>query len=81
MTYCLVNYETGSITVPDLKNLKAAWRIYGGPFCMVRCFIVRQQLTASQLSRLPEALRERLHSPDGSVEWLERLFRLEDPRG
>jgi hypothetical protein len=80
MTYCIVDYETGTITVPDLKNLKAAWKTYGGPFCMVRRFIVEKQLTASQLRRLPEALRARLHSPDGSVEWLEHLYRLEDPR-
>lgn len=34
----------------------------------------------SQLRRLPEALKARLHSPDDSVDFLERLYRLEDPR-
>jgi hypothetical protein len=80
MTFCKIDREMATIEVPDLRNLKAAWKTYGGPFCMVRRFIVGKKLTDSQLRRLPEALRARLHSPDGSVEWLEHLYRLEDPR-
>ena len=30
---------------------------------------------------MPEALKERLHCPDDSVGFLERLYGLEDPRG
>jgi len=68
------------IEVPDHKNLLAAWRLHGGPGTLVGRFIVGKPLTASQLSRLPEALKARLYSPDDSVDFLERLYGLEDPR-
>jgi hypothetical protein len=54
---------------------------YGGPLCFVRRFIVGKPLTASQIRRLPEALKARLHSPDDSVGFLERMYRLPDMRG
>jgi hypothetical protein len=76
-----ISPSTGTIEVLDHKSLIAAWREYGGPLCFVRHFIVGKQLTASQLRRLPEALKARLHSPDDSVGFLDRLYGLEDPRG
>jgi hypothetical protein len=79
LAFMKISPQTGTIEVPDLKSLTAAWRTYGGPFCMVRHFIVAKPLTASQLSRLPGPLKARLE-PDDMV-WLERLYRLEDPRG
>jgi hypothetical protein len=75
-----VSPQTGTIEVPDLKSLIAAWRTYGGPFCMVRRFIVEKPLTASQLHRLPGPLKARLESDEAAV-WLERLYGREDPRG
>lgn len=80
MAFMKVSPQTGTIEVPDLKSLTAAWRTYGGPSCLVRRFIVEKPLTASQLRRLPGPLRARLEV-DGAVAWLERLYRLEDPRG
>jgi hypothetical protein len=74
-----VSPQTGTIEVPDLKSLMAAWRTYGGPFCMDRRFIVEKPLTVSQLRRLPGPLRARLEF-DEAVVWLERLYCLEDPR-
>jgi len=41
-------------------------------------FIVGKPLTASQLSRLPDALKAR--GSDGSLGFLARLYGLEDPR-
>lgn len=78
MAFMKVSPQTGTIEVPDLKSLIAAWRTYGGPFCMVRRFIVEKPLTASQLRLLPEPLKARLEPDD--VVWLERLYRLVDPR-
>jgi hypothetical protein len=80
MTFMRIQRST-TIEVPDHKNLLAAWRLHGGPGSLVARFIVDKPLTASQLSRLPEALKARLHSPDDSVDFLERLYGLEDPRG
>jgi hypothetical protein len=79
MTYMKVTPST-TVEVPDHKNLLAAWRIHGGPAMLVARFIVRKPLTESQLLRLPEALKERLHCLDDAVDFLERLFGLEDPR-
>lgn len=72
-----------TIEVPDHKNLLAAWMLHGpGTGSLVRFrFIVGKPLTASQLRRLPEALKERLQCADDSVAFLERLYGLEDPRG
>lgn len=80
MTVMRIQRST-AIEVPDHKSLIAAWRLHGGPGSLVARFIVDKPLTASQLSRLPEALKARLHSPDDSVDFLERLYCLEDPRG
>ena len=82
MAFMKVSPQTGTIEVPNLKSLIAAWRTYGGPFCMVRRFIVRREkpLTVLQLRRLPGPLRARLVS-DEAVVWLEHLYGLEDPRG
>jgi len=80
MTFMRIQRST-TIEVPDHKNLLAAWRLHGGPGTLVGRFIVDKPLTASQLSRLPEALKARLCSPDDSVDFLERLYGLEDPRG
>jgi len=80
MTFMRIQRST-TIEVPDHKNLLAAWRLHGGPGTLVGRFIVGKPLTASQLSRLPEALKARLCSPDDSVDFLERLYGLEDPRG
>lgn len=80
MTITKVSPQTGTIEVPDFKSLMAAWKTYGGPFCMVRRFIVEKPLTASQLGRLPGPLRARI-AVDDAVVWLERLYGLEDPRG
>lgn len=79
MAFMKVSPQTGTIEVPDLKSLTAAWRTYGGPFCMVRRFMVEKPLTASQLRRLPGPLRARLEA-DEAVAWLERLYSLVDPR-
>lgn len=82
MTVMAFNPQTGTVEVPDHKSLRAAWKTFGGPFggpfCMVRRFIVEKPLTASQLRQLPGPLRARLEPED--VLWLERLYRLEDPR-
>ena len=51
------------------------------PATLVGRILVDKPLTALQLSRLPEALKVRLHSPDDSVGFLDRLYGLEDPRG
>jgi hypothetical protein len=81
MAYMKISPSTGTIEVPDHKSLLAAWREYGGPLCFVRRFIVGKPLTASQLRRLPEALKERLHGPNNALDFLDRLYGLEDPRG
>lgn len=73
-------YRTATVEVPDLESLKAAWKQYGGPFCLVASFIVKKPLTESQFRRLPKALRNMVSYPDDSVAWLERLYRLEDTR-
>lgn len=51
------------------------------PCSLAAHFIVKRPLTVSQLRRLPEALKKKLHCPDDSVDFLERLHGLEDPRG
>ena len=80
MAFMLIDRST-TIEVADHKNLLAAWRLHGGPLTLVGRFIVRKPLTASQLRRLPGALRGMLHYPDDSVDFLERLYSLDDPRG
>jgi hypothetical protein len=73
-------HRSATIEVPDIHNLRAAWKTYGGPLCLVSRFVVQKPLTQSQLQRLPKALRELVSCPDDSVAWLERLYGLEDPR-
>ena len=50
------------ITVPDHRNLLAAWRTYRDPLKLnlVRCFVCKKPLTENQLRRLPAGLRARL---------------------
>jgi hypothetical protein len=74
-----------TITVPDHRNLLAAWRTYGNPLCaaLVGSFHVDTPLTDAQLRRLPTDLRERLTNgepPCTSVVELERIFGLPDMR-
>jgi hypothetical protein len=76
--------KSATIEVPDHNSLLGAWRTYGGvgPFCPVGRFIVKKPLTASQLKRLPNGLRQLISYPDGlGVSWFDELYRLEDPRG
>jgi hypothetical protein len=68
-----------TVTVPDLKGLRAAWA-HLCPGTLVGRFIVQKPLTPAQLRRLPVDLRDRLESMDDSVGFLERLYGLEDPR-
>lgn len=56
MTYANV-HSTTTVTVPDYKNLMAAWKEYGGQVSLVGRFIVKKPLTAAQLRRLPKGLR------------------------
>jgi len=67
------------ITVKDHKGLRQAWKRYGGAFPLVGEFVVRKPLTESQLRRLPEGLRALVRTAD-DVSFLERLYRLPDPR-
>ena len=53
---------------------------HGGPGTLVGRFILDKPLTASQLRRLPEALKARLYCPGASVGFLEWLYGLEGPR-
>ena len=69
-----------TIEASDHPNLRSSWREYGGPSTLVGRFIVDKPLTASQLRRLPEALKARLYCPDDSVDFPERLYGLPDPR-
>jgi hypothetical protein len=68
------------IEVADHKNLLVAWRSHGGIDTLVGRFIVRKPLTVSQLSRLPKALKAKLHCPDDALDFLERLAALPDLR-
>ena len=58
MTY--MRFNPATVTVPNHKNLLAAWKQYGGPLSVVGRFIVEKPLTESQLRRLPKGLRELL---------------------
>jgi hypothetical protein len=58
MTYCRIE-SASTVTVPSLKSLLAAWRLYGHTG-LVRTFVCEQPLTASQPRRLPRGLREAL---------------------
>lgn len=79
MTHMQIKRLT-EIEVADHKNLRAAWRSHGGIDTLVGRFIVRKPLTASQLSRLPKALKAKLHCPDDALDFLERLAALPDLR-
>lgn len=57
LSYARIN-PTTTITVPDYRNLLAAWKAYGGPLCIVGRFAVEKPLTGAQLRRLPQALRK-----------------------
>ncbi len=69
-----------TITVPDYNSLVFAWRLHGGPGTIAKSFIVEKPLTDAQLRRLPKDLKRMIQSPDDSLDFLERLYRLEDPR-
>lgn len=79
MSFMLIRPST-EIEVPDYKNLLAAWRSYGGLNTCVARFIVKKPLTEAQARRLPKALREKLSCSGDSIDRLEQLYRLEDPR-
>ena len=48
-----------TITVPNLRTLRAAWRTYRSSDAQL-WFIVSKPLSDAQLRKLPEGLRERL---------------------
>jgi hypothetical protein len=58
MSYCRIEAAT-KITVPNHRNLMAAWKLYGGSG-LVGSFVCEATLTASQAARLPSALRSKL---------------------
>ena len=81
----LMRIQTATIEVHDYESLLWAWREHGKqPLSVVGRFVLAgPPLTKAQHHRLPKALKEVLHyrrPEDDSVEWLERLYRLEDPR-
>ncbi|MGB6303907.1 MAG: hypothetical protein WBF45_09165 [Acidobacteriaceae bacterium] len=70
------------ITAEDYQGLLAAWKRYGGPLSLVGEFVVKKALTDAQYRRLPQGLKDRLKEGDeiDAVSFLERLYRLPDPR-
>jgi hypothetical protein len=73
---------TTTVTVHDYRSLLAAWKRFGGPRSLVGRYIyVGKPLTESQLRRLPAGLRDKIRYPEDPLDFLERMFALEDPRG
>jgi hypothetical protein len=71
-----------TITIHTFESLLAAWKSLGGQRSLVsRIVFTGKPLTASQLRRLPKALREKIEYPDDALDFLERMYCLEDPRG
>lgn len=69
------------VTVHTYESLLAAWKSFGSARSLVARFVFAgRPLATSQTSRLPNELRERLEFLDDSLDFLERLYRLEDPR-
>jgi hypothetical protein len=63
------------VLVSRLEDLIGAWRAYG-PTVRYR---MSNPLSDSQLRKLPPALHRALQTGD-TVEWLEGLYNLDDPR-
>jgi len=80
------------IEAPRFADLAHAWKTYGGPLCIVGEFVVKEQVSETQLQSLPKDLREKVscprstkargkrRRPHDSLKWLESLYRLEDRR-
>jgi hypothetical protein len=80
MLVMLIKRET-TIEVRDHKDLRKAWKLYGGPDTLVGRFVVRKPLTDAQFRRLPKALRAMIECRSGDgVEWLRNLWNLPDTR-
>jgi hypothetical protein len=58
VTYMRIALAT--VYVSNEANLRAAWRLHGGPESLVGQFVCEAALTDSQLRKLPKGLRERL---------------------
>jgi hypothetical protein len=79
MSFAMI--EAGAVvTVHDRESLLALYRAHRDYLHLIREFVMDGPLTARQLERLPRPLRERLTLVDASVERLEQLYDLEDPR-
>jgi hypothetical protein len=79
MAYCKI--QAGAVvTAHDHASLLTSFRQYRDCLELVREFVMDGPLTAGQIERLPKPLSERLTLVDASVERLERLLRLPDPR-
>ncbi|HTB97317.1 MAG TPA: hypothetical protein VK716_09940 [Terracidiphilus sp.] len=70
-----------TIQVVDYRSLMIAWHLHSGSSSSADLrFSVAEPLTDLQFQRLPEALKASIESSEPSLEFLERMFHLPDPR-
>lgn len=79
MTYCRVEAGT-TITTHSYESLVAVYEQYKSCRELIGEFVVTVPLTEEQMCSLPGPLRKRCTFPDASVESLDRLASLPDPR-
>jgi hypothetical protein len=73
--------QPATVTVANYRDLRDVWE--GWSFferMIVGRIVVKRELTARQLARLPKELREKLEYRSDSLAFLKRLYDLEDPR-
>jgi hypothetical protein len=85
----LMGFRMTEITIADYESLQVAWRLYGD-MPLVSAYVMTGKISRSQIAKLPKKLQRMLIcgrsasayvAKQKDVAELERLFRLEDPRG
>ena len=69
-----------TVTAHDYEHLLAAYEHFKSARELIARFVVTETLSEAQIRSLPSPLRKRLVFSDASVESLERLASLPDPR-